>query len=324
MRSHLVLLLIALALASCEKPPPPKARMAPKPEPDPVTGGPSHVECSGLVRGGRSWPVTLGAGEHVLRVAVQEGEMVEKGDLLVQLGNRGLVLSIMEIRQSLLSIETREGQVALLALQAEQEESNVSDWDRRIEEEKALGVRVPDYPTAAIVEDMNRERKKAESAVKLLRRRAEVLLAEAKRDRRLVPEWEKCIRLMIEAQAALTVTCPVRARVTSVHRMPDRATAGERIMELQEKLDVTVVAEVPQQKILRVRPGQAVRIIPDFYEAEPLVGEVEQLLMKKDDSTERYPLFPVRIRILTGDHRLVPGMRVSVQIELPPTEKPAK
>jgi multidrug resistance efflux pump len=319
------LLLLAGVLTGCDFAPGTEAETPPAVEsPTQAPGASDHIECSGLVRGGRAWSLTLGPGERVQSVSVRKGQTISEGAELLLLDKPELDKMLHDASERLSKLAGGADRRDLLELRIRQQRSVIDDWSKRIEEERALGKQVPEYPIGPRLAPLTREREKADAALKVLELERTILEKEMKRSETLANDWRRTIEFVKTEKASLRVLAPRRVQVVAVHPLPRRAVSGESILGLVDDEPVHVVAEVPQHQIPRIRAGQKVEILTDFSTRSPVKGEVEAILPLRDTAESRYPRFPVRVRVTNADGRLVPGMRVTVLIEAPPKETRAE
>ena len=102
-------------------------------------------------------------------------------------------------------------------------------------------------------------------------RPADVMFAEA--------EVRSAVASVAEAEANLAqaeVRSPIAAQVLKVHTRPGEVISSDGIVTLGQTAQMMVVAEVYQDDIAKVEPGQGVEVVTSIS-AEPLAGTVESV-----------------------------------------------
>jgi membrane fusion protein (multidrug efflux system) len=88
-------------------------------------------------------------------------------------------------------------------------------------------------------------------------------------------------------------------------------SAGTAIVTLQALDPIYMDFFVPQQSIAQVRLGQTVAVKVDAYKDQTFPGEVSAINSKVDPSSRNVQ---VRATLKNADHRLLPGMYATVEI----------
>jgi multidrug efflux pump subunit AcrA (membrane-fusion protein) len=103
-----------------------------------------------------------------------------------------------------------------------------------------------------------------------------------------------------EARLAMSlVRSPLRAQVLKIHSQPGEKVGAEGIMELGETDNMSVIAEVYETDIARVKPGQTVQIRSAAL-AQPVSGKVSRIGLQvgKMDVLNIDPIANVDARVI--------------------------
>ncbi|HIM37301.1 MAG TPA: HlyD family efflux transporter periplasmic adaptor subunit, partial [Dehalococcoidia bacterium] len=108
----------------------------------------------------------------------------------------------------------------------------------------------------------------------------------------------------------------------------DTVIAGQRIATLLDPREIWVVANIDQEEIERIRPGQLVEVEVNYLDRKlagrvemvsPVTGDTSSLLPERGSSSNTRkvgPVVPVRISLDMIDRSLIPGSSANIKIRI--------
>lgn len=273
------------------------------------------------------WEATLSAEApgRVVRVAVDEGDPVRKGDLLLTLVDPEL-----------------ERQVAAAGAEVTLAEERLRQAEARREEVRAKAV--SDKARSESNLDKAREDHRRASSLfaggflsKAEMDRADTALANAEEDARLADTGEFAIRAadreIDSLHARVAAARATRDALAARHRkmrivapfsgVVIRRTAepgetkqpGSPLLELADPSTLYIEAPIDESESAGVRKGQPVRLYPDAYLGETFQGVVSEVKPTIEASREVSRANTIRVKVLSSPRPLRLGMSVDVEVQ---------
>jgi len=234
----------------------------------------------------------------VEQVAVRPGDLINKGDLLVEIDDRTLRARYQQARQALNGAVQQKVQTERAIEAAQAEEVRVLAEYQRIQSFLAAQA-----ATQQEMETIEAQRRQSQAA--LAQAVAALAAAEA--------GIEGARRQVDEADVALDYTrilSPQNSQVVERHVDPgDLAMPGKVLLTLQDKKTLRLEALVPESLIERLTLGQGVDVL---VADRALKGQVEEIIPAADPRTRS---FVVKIALLNHEG-LLPGMFGRLKVPL--------
>ena len=141
-------------------------------------------------------------------------------------------------------------------------------------------------------------------------------LAQAARQRLeqygVAPEEIAALEKGGKVEKYLTVYSPVSGYVTERNALPNAYVQPEtKVYTIADLSTIWVYANVYQNDVARLRPGDPAKVMLDAYPGRVFSGRIDQILPQVDQTTRT-----VKVRLVLANPRLVlkPGMYVNVEI----------
>ena len=280
-------------------------------------------------------------------VPVVNGQSVRKGDVIARLDDGDYRLALRAAQDKL---ATQESTILRIGRQAEAAQAQVAQMAAQIDASRADAVRAladysrstqmqADYVAKSRLDQAKADRDRTEAAVK----GAEAGLIAAKANVDVLRAQQR----EAESLAAELRTAGDRAQRDvdfSVIRAPFDGVVGNKAVEagayvspgsrvaaLVPLRSVRIDANFKETQLVRVRPGQNVRIEVDAYPGREIAGEVESLspasgsvfsLLPPDNATGNFTKIvqrlPVRVKVpaeVAAEGLLRPGLSVTVRVD---------
>jgi RND family efflux transporter MFP subunit len=118
-----------------------------------------------------------------------------------------------------------------------------------------------------------------------------------------------------KAISDLTINSPVSGYITEKNALPNMYVQPEtKLYTIADLSDVWVSAQVFQNDVGRIRPGDLATVTVDAYPGRVFSGRVDYILPQMDMATRT---LPVRLVLQNPDLKLRPGMYVNILANLP-------
>ena len=261
----------------------------------------------------------------VLKVLVDRGSVVKKGDILVQLDptdaqnrlNEGLALAD-ELRMKLGIEENPSDGAAFNPL--EQPEVKLAKTALNLAETKLKRSAKLLEKQAISVEEHDQHVAEAESAAQ--RYRQAILLA-----KQIYQSYQTAIvRLaaLRKAVADTTIIAPFDGIIAEKHVtvgeqvMPNPLSGGAKVATLVRMDPVRLSLTVPQQNVQNIQPGQKVKFRVDSFPQEVFTADVVRISPIVTTDTRS---LVIEAQATNADGRLRPGLFITAEVELPKQHK---
>ncbi|PJI90533.1 biotin/lipoyl-binding protein [Sphingomonas koreensis] len=232
-------------------------------------------------------------------VFVEEGDRVKKGQVLAQIDTRQAELGVAQARADLGEAQARHGIAAARLQAAEREAKRLADL--------AATKAVP-------VQDADKARDEARV------QRGELATAAAA----IAVAREKLKRELFEIEAR-RIRAPLDGRIVRRSAKPGDGASTFNVTELfllAPESDRIVRAELDEQFVSNVRPGQRARILLDYDGKQAFAGQVLRLgevfgarKLANDDPNERQDMRVIEMVVSVRDSQALRiGQRVQVQV----------
>lgn len=271
-------LLLALALTACEKKvDAPVYEIVPVSRRDIVV----TVNATGSIQPVDSVEIKSKASGEIIRVYVQTGDAVKKGQLLVQIDPR---IPSATLEQAKADLEVAQAQSA-----------NAASTLRRAEEL---------WQTKSITEQEYEQAKYTSAQAK-----AAVVRAQTNLDNAGIAFQDTDVRAP-KPGVILTKTIDVGSVIQSA---TGTVSGGSVLMKMANLDSVQVRALVDETDIGKLAPDLEVSITVDAYPNRPFIGRVLKI-EPQSVVQQQVTMFPVLVRLPNPDHLLRPGMNAEIAI----------
>lgn len=242
----------------------------------------SSVEATGTVEPIRLVEVRSQASGEILRMPVDLGDPVERGDLLLEIDPRD---EVNELNQAQADLEQAEAQLQVSESRLE-----------RVRSLRDSGVVTDEELESAIVEHANARSSfvRAETRVELARERRNDATVRA-------PISGTVVQKGVEQGQVVTGTRDL--------------TGGTVLLQLADLSNVQVRTMVDESEIGGVKPGQPAEITVEAFPNRTFTGEVLQV-EPQATVEQNVTMFAVLTRIPNEEGLLKPGMNADVSIEM--------
>ena len=275
----------------------------------------SPVECSGQILPLRRHVIRIGTEERLGAIFVKDGAWVEKDAPLVKLENNVLPDHIIRLMTDSIALQEALLHIENLRIKVQMLQEEIMWIDERIKEEKEFKEALPNYPVEGILKKIEEEKKRKEWELRLISNEMETatLLSEMRQE--LLQRLKDRINILQEREKSLVVKAPFSGRVVMNNPSPETIRPGEVLLELWDESTLVVKAEVWQNQIRFVKPGETVEIFPNFSRTFSVPGTVRSIGRPTDyaQSEKGFPVFPVTIDLQGRSKKLLPGMAVTVR-----------
>ncbi len=234
----------------------------------------------------------------IIELPVKDGDVVEKGDLLVRVNPDTLEAQVAQQEASLASIRANSAQRRAEMLQAE------LDLQR--------------------TEDLNQKGFSTEDELDRARTRLEVARAAHESSLFQIQRQDMQLKEANDLLSKASLYAPISGTVVSLSsELGDRVVgtgqfAGTEIMRLANLANMEVQVDVSEADIVNIDIGQAALIDIDAFPDDELEGTVTEIANSAETSgsrsQEQLTTFAVRIKIDDPGRRLRPGMTATADI----------
>jgi multidrug resistance efflux pump len=274
-----------------------------------------YVECNGTIQPGRRFIVRLGVGERISQLLVSQGQNVKKDTPLVILAHDDLQQQITTLEEMKSAIWKEEENLKLLSIEIRNEENNRKQLEDLVVEERHITEKVQGYQADAQIRQWQERLNQSEGQLRVLKEKQviqEHLCADQEKRK---ARNEAVLADLIRRANKLKVLAPFDGTVKKCHEADETAAKVELVLELWDESSYMVNANLWQNQVYNIHPGNRAEIFPDFYQNTFLIGTVKSL-SPADSIIEdgKFPKFPVSIEIKGNDNRLMVGMSVSCKI----------
>ncbi len=278
----LAILALGVATSACNKP---KLADAATPETAVVSKRnlEIRVEASGQIQPIRTVEVKSKASGEVLKLTVETGTEVKKGDLIAD-------------------IDPRDVQNALAQAQADLEVArskiSTSEAQRKRSESLRKGGAVTEQEYEAAVLDA------ANSRAQLVKAQVNLQLAR-----------ERMGDVTIRSPIAGTVIAKTVEVGQIIASASQTVSGGTTLVQMADLSEIQMRALVDETDIGRVQPGQNARVTVSAYPERTFVGSVEKI-EPQAIVDQNVTMFPVLIHLDNREKLLKPGMNADVSVEI--------
>ena len=282
----------------------------------------TEITASGTIE---TTEVTVSAkvGGEIMKLLVDEGSNVKKGDTLTLIDRTDLIIQLKQVQANAAALEaqyklTLRGFRAEDILQAEATFKNAQDDVKRAEELfKAHTVtqkQLDDARTKFILAQQNFEKMKRGSRIE------EIEAARAKRDLAVAQ-----VEAMQKKVADSYVVAPMQGVITQKAIEEGDVVMPNGALFRISRLDrVRLMIYVSEVELANVKLGQEAKVFIDAYPDKPFTGKIIYISDKaeftpknvqtKDDRTKL--VFGVKIEVPNADQMLKPGMPADAKIAI--------
>jgi hypothetical protein len=310
------LICLLLFVVGClKKSPDSTSNTTPNQEIAPPENNQAYVECSGTLQPGKRFVLKLGAGERVSKILVNKEEIVDKDQPLVLLANDDMQQQITALEEMKLKTWREKEDLKLLDIEINNEKNNKQELENLIAKERQIGEEIPGYQVDRQIRQWQEEFNRSEGKLRILKERLAIQKQSYAKQKDLVASRETMLADLKLRASKLKILAPFRGTVKRLHPSAEKAIPGELILELWDESFYLIHADLWQNQVVNVNPGNRVEVYPDFYKNTCLTGIVQSMPAADIDADkDQFPKFPVYVELKKQDRHLVIGMAVSLRI----------
>ncbi|MGE3965712.1 MAG: efflux RND transporter periplasmic adaptor subunit [Planctomycetota bacterium] len=278
-----------------------------------------QLTLSGDLRAENWIDITSRVSEEVVRVAVREGDLVERGGVLVELNDRELRFTAREREQSHLEALARQRTAELEKVEAGQNEAlrglaleKATKEFARFEELASTGknraLTQEEYEGKRYALE---EARLAEATARVAREKAEVahqLSTIAVEQAKLA--WDRALLDLSRTQ----ICSPIDGAVAFLEVRPgEMVQTGALVASVVNRRSLYCEVRVPQRNLPALREGQSVQLSAETYPERQFAGRLDVIHPNVDPEQGT-----VKVRISVADTEAVlrPGIYITAQIDL--------
>ncbi|KAB2964878.1 MAG: efflux RND transporter periplasmic adaptor subunit [Thermoanaerobaculia bacterium] len=255
------------------------------------------VEATGRVQPVTQVNISADVSAKITRLEVQEGEWVEKGQLLLELDRE----------RYLAEVESAEANLRSSQAQARVVEENLSKVRKDLERVRSLFA----------------QQLESQAALDAAEATAEVELARHRSALDGVEQSRAALKQVRDALSKTTIYAPMSGTVSKLNKEIGEIALGSQfqedvILELSNLAGMEALVDVDENDIVRVSVGDRATIEIDALPGVTFEGEVTEIANSAKvggaGTTEQKTEFEVKIAILDAGTQLRPGMTAAAEI----------
>ncbi len=266
---------------------------------DPVTTGQlvRTVSAPGFLEPVTKVSLSARISAQITELPFEEGDPVNKGDVVVRLDNADLLAQLMSSEASLLAEQARLDGARASYISA------VSEWERRQQLYASNDV------AKSMLEQAEAEKLRMESNL----RAAEAGIEMAKAGIQRIREDLRYAEIVTPITGVVTQLNAEAGEIVITGTMNN---AGTVIMEIADLSEMIVKVECDETDVADVRVGQKARIFLTAYPDEDFTGTVRHIALKSTRARNGSDVFLVEVLVDTEGRTLYSGLNASVDIEV--------
>jgi HlyD family secretion protein len=259
----------------------------------------SFVSATGRVEANTKVNVQSSVIGEIVKLPVQEGDPVKKGDLLVQI----------DPERYRTEVDRLESAVRMQKISIEQAQVALANSERQNRRNTAL------HGTSGLVSQEALDR----SELDLRQRQIDLKSLEEQ-----VAQAEASLARARDELSKTTIRSPIDGTVTKLNAEEGEITMtgtmnnpGTVIMIVSDMGEILATVDVDETRVTQVKLGQTARVVVDAIgEAKPYTGKVVEIAGSSVQRTgQQTQVFEVKIALDTVDTKLRPGMTAKARIE---------
>jgi HlyD family secretion protein len=266
---------------------------------DPVTTGQlvRTVSAPGFLEPVTKVSLSARISAQITELPFEEGDSVNKDDVVVRLDNADLLAQLMSSEASLLAEQARLDGARATYINA------VSEWERRQQLYESNDV------AKSALEGAEAEKLRAQSNL----RAAEAGIEMAKAGIQRIREDLRYAEIVSPITGVVTQLNAEAGEIVITGTMNN---AGTVIMEIADLSEMIVKVECDETDVADVRVGQNARIFLTAYPDEHFEGTVRHIALKSTRARNGSDVFLVEVLVKTEGRTLYSGLNASVDIEV--------
>jgi len=265
----------------------------------------SFVSATGRVEARTKVNVQSSVIGEIVALPVKEGDLVRKGDLLVQI----------DPERFRTEVDRLESAVRMQKISIEQAQVALANSERQHRRNTAL------FGQSGLVSQQALD----QSEFDLAQRRIDLKSLEEQ-----VAQADASLARARDDLSKTTIRAPIDGTVTKLNAEKGEITltgtmnnAGTVIMIVSDMGEILSTVDVDETRVTQVKLGQAARVVVDAVgEAKPYTGKVVEIAGSAVQRTgQQTQVFEVKIALDTVDTKLRPGMTAKARIETERADK---
>lgn len=266
----------------------------------------SEIKDTGIVKPARECNIYATQNSIVKDIAVEIGQEVKKGDLLITLGNPDLTLKLAETRSALLQVEAN---LSLTQTAVKQTELELEEAKNHLERMRSL------FQAGAVSQTGLEE---AQKAVKQLEVDLSKNLAYVDNLLLQINELQKIIKELEEKKNDLVIKSPISGTIMDLNiKKGQPVSAGTLLAVLADMDNLEIKADIASDNMAEIKPGQGVIITSPVLGNDKLTGKVEKIYPKAEEKKSALGVLEYRVPVIISiDQKssLKPGYEVNISI----------
>lgn len=261
-----------------------------------------NISLTGRLRAEAEAHVVSAGGGEIVAVHVKTGDMVQKGQRLVDLD---MADQIRQLEQQVAQAEAALAAVTAATAEAELALSIAQREYDRMEPLYREGA-ISRQQWEQVVDNLERAKLAVEQQVPAQRQQSEAAVEQARRQ-------------LESVRKSAVVTAPIAGEVAAVHAsVGNFAAPGNPLVSIIKRDRLEVHADLTDSQVVQVKQGSQVQVDVPALPGESFAGVVEEVGLFPDAQTGR---FPVKIAIPNPDLRLRPGMYAEITVPVEVVEE---
>ena len=259
----------------------------------------SYVQATGRIEARKKVNVQSSVIGEIVDLPVKEGDVVKKGDLLVQ-------IDPVRYRQE---VERLESALRSVKIQVEQAQVALENAERQYKRNQSL------LASSGLVSQQTFEQSELDFRSRSI---------DLKNLQEQVSQGDASLAKARDDLSKTTLRSPIDGTVTKLNAEKGEITLtgtmnnpGTVIMIVSDMSEILATVEVDETRVTQVEIGQRARIVVDAVgDAHPYTGKVDEIAGSAIQRTgQQSQIFEVKVALDTVDAKLRPGMTAKARIE---------
>lgn len=259
----------------------------------------SYVQATGRIEARKKVNVQSSVIGEIVDLPVKEGDVVKKGDLLVQ-------IDPVRYRQE---VERLESALRSVKIQVEQAQVALENAERQYKRNQSL------LASSGLVSQQAFEQSELDFRSRTI---------DLKNLQEQVSQGDASLAKARDDLSKTTLRSPIDGTVTKLNAEKGEITLtgtmnnpGTVIMIVSDMSEILATVEVDETRVTQVELGQPARIVVDAVgDAHPYSGKVDEIAGSAIQRTgQQSQIFEVKVALDTVDAKLRPGMTAKARIE---------
>ena len=280
------------------------------------------IECKGTIEAEHHFTRYLREDEKITAFKVSEGDRVNEGDLLAEVSNYTALKEFADLSYRKLQFAEKQNSIKILELEIAKTKRAITDLEKELQTEKEMGGKVEGYPLEIQSRRMKKDMERLKEELNIMQTKKDFLQAGVTEEAKIISFLDSQLSQVNRRMQAMEVRAPFAGVVVYIPFAIESLRPGDLVVEILDKRKMFVMAYVWQHQLQYIKPGDPVKIYPDFFGEYFFNGHVERIRPSPVKSAmDEYPKFPVYIAIEQGTEskeegikELKVGMSVTIKI----------